>query len=115
MSEATATQDLALLDAFLNRWHDADGSERANYQLFVADLCALLDLPTPQPHADQNAERRGREHHTLLSSAVARRSMSPSRRLSAASRVRAWTSRTSPSPSRRSVVTVPGVRVMEWA
>ena len=29
----------ALLDAFLTRWRDAAGSERANYQLFVGALC----------------------------------------------------------------------------
>lgn len=39
----------ATLDAFLARWRDADGSERANYQLFVGELCALLDLPAPKP------------------------------------------------------------------
>jgi len=40
----------AALDAFLTRWRDADGSERANYQLFVGELCALLDLPAGQSH-----------------------------------------------------------------
>jgi hypothetical protein len=39
----------AAIDAFLARWEDASGSERANYQLFLTELCALLDLPQPDP------------------------------------------------------------------
>ncbi|MFZ2852723.1 MAG: DNA methyltransferase [Rhodocyclaceae bacterium] len=35
--------------AFLARWQHADGSELANYQLFVADLCNLLGVPSPDP------------------------------------------------------------------
>jgi hypothetical protein len=35
--------------AFLARWQHADGTELANYQLFVADLCALLGVATPDP------------------------------------------------------------------
>ena len=35
--------------AFIARWRDAGGSERANYQLFVGELCALLGLPAPEP------------------------------------------------------------------
>lgn len=31
---------------FLSHWHHADGSERANYQRFIADLC---DLPGEDP------------------------------------------------------------------
>lgn len=41
------------IEAFLTRWRDADGSERANYQLFVGALCALLDLPAPEPATGQ--------------------------------------------------------------
>jgi hypothetical protein len=53
MPSEPPAQDLALLDAFLSCWRDAAGSERANYQLFIANLCALLDLPTPQPATGQ--------------------------------------------------------------
>ena len=35
--------------AFLARWQHADGSELANYQLFVTDLCKLLGVPSPDP------------------------------------------------------------------
>ncbi len=41
------------LDAFLTRWRDAAGSERANYQLFLGELCALLSLPMPEPATGQ--------------------------------------------------------------
>lgn len=34
---------------FVERWRKADGAERANYQLFVQELCSLLELPTPDP------------------------------------------------------------------
>ncbi|MDX9700463.1 MAG: class I SAM-dependent DNA methyltransferase [Rhodocyclaceae bacterium] len=39
----------ATLNAFIARWQGAGGSERANYQLFLTELCALLDLPPPDP------------------------------------------------------------------
>ena len=41
--------DPAIVEAFLTRWRDAAGSERANYQLFVGGLCSVLDLPAPEP------------------------------------------------------------------
>jgi len=34
---------------FIHRWKDTDGSERANYQLFLTELCSLLDFPLPDP------------------------------------------------------------------
>ena len=34
---------------FISRWRAAGGSERANCQLFVTELCALLGLPAPEP------------------------------------------------------------------
>ena len=37
------------VDKFIARWQSASGSERANYQLFVHELCTLLELPTPDP------------------------------------------------------------------
>ena len=41
--------DAAAASAFVERWRDAGGSERANYQLFIGELCALLGLPAPGP------------------------------------------------------------------
>lgn len=37
------------LQDFIARWQHADGSELANYQLFVTDLCLWLGVPTPDP------------------------------------------------------------------
>ena len=34
---------------FIARWQGVDGSERANYQLFVTELCRLLEVPEPGP------------------------------------------------------------------
>jgi hypothetical protein len=45
--------------AFIARWQAADGSERANYQLFLTELCRLLDLPQPEnAGSDYVFERR---------------------------------------------------------
>lgn len=37
------------VDEFLRRWKGNTGSERANFQSFMRDLCTLLDLPHPDP------------------------------------------------------------------
>lgn len=37
------------VDAFITRWSSASGAERANYQLFLTELCVLLELPGPDP------------------------------------------------------------------
>ena len=37
------------IDAFIRRWEKASGTERANYQLFLTELCKLLELPQPDP------------------------------------------------------------------
>ncbi len=34
---------------FIGRWRKASGSELANAQLFVTELCELLELPRPEP------------------------------------------------------------------
>jgi len=44
------------VDAFIARWHAATGAERANYQLFVSELCGLLGVPTPDPARDNNRD-----------------------------------------------------------
>ncbi len=37
------------LDPFIARWAASSGAERANYQLFLAELCDVLHLPRPDP------------------------------------------------------------------
>jgi len=57
------------IDQFLSRWRHAGGSERANYQLFIADLCDLLEVDKPQPANEDTRdnpyvfERRVVFHH----------------------------------------------------
>jgi hypothetical protein len=44
------------LDTFLARWQRAGGTERANYQLFLTELCSLLGLPLPEPAGDDTRD-----------------------------------------------------------
>ena len=44
------------LHAFIARWHASGAAERANYQLFLAELCAVLDVPAPDPASPVEAE-----------------------------------------------------------
>jgi hypothetical protein len=43
-------------EQFITRWLHVGGSERANYQLFIADLCDLLELPKPDPAQDDTRD-----------------------------------------------------------
>lgn len=43
-------------DAFIARWRAADGSELANYQLFVLQLADLLGVPHPEPARDDTRD-----------------------------------------------------------
>jgi hypothetical protein len=42
--------------AFIAKWHGKDGSERANYQIFITELCELLEVPKPDPAHQDSAE-----------------------------------------------------------
>jgi len=37
------------VEAFITRWQASGGAERANYQLFLAELCDVLGVPRPDP------------------------------------------------------------------
>ncbi len=45
MSADTAAE----VEAFVAKWHGISGSERANYQIFIGELCAVLGVAAPQP------------------------------------------------------------------
>ncbi|WP_376695499.1 class I SAM-dependent DNA methyltransferase [Wenzhouxiangella sp. EGI_FJ10305] len=49
MNDATDKHTPEAVEAFIDRWQDTGGKERANYQLFLTELCQLLDLPGPEP------------------------------------------------------------------
>lgn len=40
------------VEAFIARWKDGGGTERANYQLFLNELCEVLNLDKPEPARD---------------------------------------------------------------
>lgn len=42
--------------AFITRWQEGGGSERANYQLFLMELCELLELPKADPASDDTRD-----------------------------------------------------------
>lgn len=54
MAEPTAAQ----IDTFIQRWEKSGAAERANYALFLTELCDLLGLPRPQPAGPDNSANR---------------------------------------------------------
>lgn len=42
-------------EELIARWKPSGGNERANTQLFINDLCALLDAPPPRPTRSDTA------------------------------------------------------------
>lgn len=57
------------IDAFLTKWSASGAAERANAQLFVAELCALLGVDAPQPKTPDEHANVYELESTLLSSA----------------------------------------------
>ncbi len=39
----------ATITDFINRWEASGAAERANYQLFLSELCDLLGVERPTP------------------------------------------------------------------
>ena len=37
------------IDVFFRRWEASGAAERANYSMFLNELCDLLDVPRPDP------------------------------------------------------------------
>ena len=54
-SEAGSVDEEAI-NQFIERWTTSGGSERANFQPFLTELCSLLDLPQPDPATDHTAK-----------------------------------------------------------
>ena len=69
MDESRNQAEDEAVEAFIDRWSDTGGKERAKYQLFLTELCQLLNLPGPEPAGpDPKAnsyvfERRVDIHH----------------------------------------------------
>ena len=48
MDAATPPAVLSTIEAFISRWQGQEGGqERANYALFLTELCDVLGLPHP--------------------------------------------------------------------
>ena len=45
----------AAIDAFIRRWAASGAAERANYQIFLAELCDILAVPRPDPQTADHA------------------------------------------------------------
>ncbi|MCU0565733.1 MAG: hypothetical protein MUF49_03955 [Oculatellaceae cyanobacterium Prado106] len=39
--------DVNRVESFITRWQNSSGNERANYQMFFAELCDALGVPRP--------------------------------------------------------------------
>ena len=44
------------VDSFIERWAASGAAERANYQLFLSELCTLVEVPPPEPTGPDDAE-----------------------------------------------------------
>jgi hypothetical protein len=53
---AAVDPSAAEIDAFIARWHGTERAERANKDLFLAELCDLLRVPRPDPAGPQGAD-----------------------------------------------------------
>ena len=47
-----------LVETFIARWKDSGAAERANYQLFLAELCDVLGVPRPDPTSADPTKNR---------------------------------------------------------
>ena len=44
------------IQAFITRWAKSGGAERANYQLFLSELCDVLEVPRPNPTVEDDSQ-----------------------------------------------------------
>ena len=49
VTDRLPTQSDTPVEAFVRRWQEFAASERANYGLFLIELCEVLGLPRPEP------------------------------------------------------------------
>lgn len=47
----------ANVEEFIARWSNSQAAERANYQLFLSELCDVLSVGRPEPARGGDAER----------------------------------------------------------
>ena len=57
----------ASADGLIRRWEASGAAERANYQLFLCELCDVLGVPRPEPaKADSSHNSYVFEHPVLF-------------------------------------------------
>lgn len=56
MSDHAPPTTAPAIDDFLRRWAASGASERANYQLFLTELCDVLGVGRPEPAGDDHGE-----------------------------------------------------------
>jgi hypothetical protein len=44
------------LESFIHRWRQSGAAERANFQLFLTELCPLLGVPAPNPTSPESEQ-----------------------------------------------------------
>lgn len=67
----------ASVQAFVSIWKASSGAERANYQLFLTELCQQLDVPLPEPTKPDDSEPKVQEILTALASIGQAREVAP--------------------------------------
>ncbi len=45
-----------VIDSFISRWENSGAAERANYQMFLSELCEILGVPRPDPTSPDPAK-----------------------------------------------------------
>ena len=44
------------IESFISRWENSGAAERANYQMFLSELCDILEVPRPDPTSPDPAK-----------------------------------------------------------
>ncbi len=44
------------VEAFITRWSPTGGGERSNYQMFLTELCKLIEVPRPEPAVEDESQ-----------------------------------------------------------
>ena len=44
------------VEAFIARWSPTGGGERSNYQMFLTELCTLIEVPGPKPAVEDESQ-----------------------------------------------------------
>jgi hypothetical protein len=55
MARARAGNDADAVMAFIARWKESGGAERANYAAFLTELCGVLGVASPEPNVNDPA------------------------------------------------------------